>query len=171
MLQKNTEIALNLLESFNTWNATLPYPDYIGENIYKNGYDCTSVADCQPILDPNYESYNLKVYYFESTTANKTIDVKINGDMFADDFVLGSGNGGCFKNKDSVVKTIENILFNITSSNTIRLYNSPAIEKICIEYIQPLSQANNNDDLKINSRYLNEGINFVTIRNNKKIDN
>ena len=42
-----------------------------------------------------------------------------------------------------MVKTIENILFNITSSNTIRLYNSPAIEKICIEYIQPLSQANN----------------------------
>ena len=27
---------------------------------------------------------------------------------------------------------------------------------------------NNNDNLKINSRYLNEGINFVTIRNNEK---
>lgn len=286
---ENTEIALNLLESFNTWNATLPYPDYIGENVYVNGYKCTSVADCQPILDryngvsnipepleltynasgncyfidssqavyggtasdqivncdraangkilkalsgpnnyiefqninvdPNYESYNLKVYYFASTTANKTIDIKINGDMFADDFVLGSGNGGCFENKDSVVKTIENIPFNSTSSNTIRLYNNPAIEKICIEYIQPLSLANNsidkmiiyptfvdqstyeyiniinkgilsgpfeitinditgreiykqdfnnNDNLKINSRYLNEGINFVTIRNNEK---
>ena len=68
-------------------------------------------------VDPNYESYNLKVYYFASTTANKTIDIKINGDMFADDFVLGSGNGGVSENKDSVVKTIENIPFNTTSSN------------------------------------------------------
>ncbi len=170
-------------------------------------------------VDPNYESYNIKVYYFASTTANKTIDVKINGDLFADDFVLGSGNGGCYENKDSVVKTIENIPFNKTSTNTIRLYNSPAIDKICIEYIQPLSLTNdsinkmivyptivdqslneylyitnkgilsgsfaitinditgrviykedfdNNDTLKINSKHLREGINFVTLRNNNK---
>ena len=30
---------------------------------------------------------------FASTTANKTIDIKINGNMFVDDFVLGPGNG------------------------------------------------------------------------------
>ena len=42
---ENTEIALSLLESFNTWNATLPYPDYIGENIGVNGYNCTSSCE------------------------------------------------------------------------------------------------------------------------------
>ena len=121
-----------------------------------------------------------------------------------------------------MVKTIENIPFNITSSNTIRLYNNPAIEKMYRIYSTHSLYANNsidkmiiyptivdqsvdehlyitnkgilsgrfeitindisgreiykqdfnyNDSIKINLGCLNEGINFLTIRNDEKINN
>ena len=92
----------------------------------------------------NATSANLKLYFFAPTDSDKTIDIDINGVNFKNDFNIGAGNGWCYEKKESVFVVLENVPFDLSGPNTIKFYNTPALEKIVVE-----SQFNLTSDNKV----------------------